>query len=400
MFKNILVPFVFALAVAHTACADPGDTCSGSGPIEISSSCSKYNCFDGAHINGYDISCVVGVSEAECAEKCCSQADCKGFDFSASDHGMGAGRCCTGYVSRVEGGFEHNGGTYRSCEKNSVTCAAQELFVVRPAPLELSPRHRPPPTPPASPARPHSPFSPLSCLHPGRRLSLGLHRTQVSSASMTYDEGVAHCAASGSTLAAIYDTSELATARAAISAAGVEKAITSASSDGSGWAWHGTERWEEGGFPLNTGQVTDQREGAAGHIYSLHRSESDFVWDADGRGERHPVLCRLPTWNQAHEQCNAAHATGIDATCCIGSDIAQQCECASSGRRRELSPFHEDTRGRELGHCCDYGAYCDCSTLAHAKPNPPSPVAETSLLANLCLLVSHSAGGTAQRLLS
>ena len=81
---------------------------------------------------------------------------------------------------------------------------------------------------------------------------------------MTYDEGVAHCAASGSTLAAIYDTSELAMARAAISAAGVEKAITSASSDGSGWAWHGTERWEEGGFPLNTGQVTDQRAGMAG----------------------------------------------------------------------------------------------------------------------------------------
>jgi|TARA_B100000768_G_scaffold17102_1_gene15627 hypothetical protein len=122
MFKNLLVPFVFALAVAHTACADPGDTCSGSGPIEISSSCSKYNCFDGAHINGYDITCVVGVSEAECAEKCCSQADCKGFDFSASDHGMGAGRCCTGYVSRVKGGFQQNGGTYRSCEKNGVTC--------------------------------------------------------------------------------------------------------------------------------------------------------------------------------------------------------------------------------------------------------------------------------------
>ena len=218
---------------------------------------------------------------------------------------------------------------------------------------------------------------------------------------MTYDEGVAHCAASGSTLAAIYDTSELAAARAAISAAGVEKAITSASSDGSGWAWHGKERWEEGGFPLNTGQVTDAREGEAGHTYSLHRSEDGFVWDADRRDERHPVLCRLPTWNQAHEQCNAAHATRIDdSTCCIGSDIAQQCECASSGRRRELSPFHEDTRGRELGHCCDYGAYCDCSTLAHAKPNPPSPVAETSLLANLCLLVSHSAGGTAQRLLS
>ena len=78
-------------------------------------------------------------------------------------------------------------------------------------------------------------------------------------------------------------------------------------------------------------------------------------------------------WNLAHEQCNMAHATGNDADCCTGSDIAQQCECArisDRGRRRELSPFHEDTRGRELGHCCDHEAYCNCSTLAHAKPNP------------------------------
>jgi len=93
------------------------------GPIQLSSSCGdrNFNCFDGAHINGYDIACETGVSEAECADRCCAQANCKGFDFSASDHGMGAGRCCTGYVSRVERGFEHNGGTYRSCEKNSVT---------------------------------------------------------------------------------------------------------------------------------------------------------------------------------------------------------------------------------------------------------------------------------------
>ena len=39
------------------------------GPIELSSSCSDYNCFDGAHISGYDITCEVGVSEVECAEK-------------------------------------------------------------------------------------------------------------------------------------------------------------------------------------------------------------------------------------------------------------------------------------------------------------------------------------------
>lgn len=123
-----LMPFVFALAVAHTASADQGDTCPGTGPIEISSSCSKYNCFDGAHIIGYDITCDMGLSEAECAEKCCWQTNCKGFDFTASadvgQHGGDRRQCCTSYVSRVEGSFQQIGGIYRSCEKNSVTCGA------------------------------------------------------------------------------------------------------------------------------------------------------------------------------------------------------------------------------------------------------------------------------------
>ena len=159
MVRAIATAVVLVLALAPGAHADPGDACSSHadcvvsrgyssstpfasseefcyktgttyygpgcssspGPIELSSSCSEYNCFDGAHINGYDISCDTGVSEADCAEKCCSQTNCTGFDYSEIDHGMGAGRCCTGYVSRVEGGFQHNGGTYRSCEKNSVT---------------------------------------------------------------------------------------------------------------------------------------------------------------------------------------------------------------------------------------------------------------------------------------
>ena len=120
MFKNLLVPFVFTLAVAHTAHAD---SCAGSGPIKLSSSCSEYNCFDDAHILGADISCTAGGSEAECASTCCSQANCKGFDYSASDQGLGAGWCCTSYVSRVEGGLQYNGGT-RSCEKNSITCGS------------------------------------------------------------------------------------------------------------------------------------------------------------------------------------------------------------------------------------------------------------------------------------
>ena len=156
---------------------------------------------------------------------------------------------------------------------------------------------------------------------------------------MTYDEGVAHCAASGSTLASIYDASELAEARAAISAAGVEKAITSASSDGSGWAWHGTERWggrwEEGGFPLNTGQVTDNREGAAGHIYSLHRNESNFVWDADGRGERHPVLCRGGCGTMEEEEEDVCSKANEGSSCgCANS--GKTCQCTSRGAARNL----------------------------------------------------------------
>ena len=109
---------------------------------------------------------------------------------------------------------------------------------------------------------------------------------------VTYFEAAANCTSIGATLAAIYNADELAQARAAISAAGVTKAITAAVSDGSGWAWHGTDRWVEGGFPLSTGQVTDQREGHGVWMYSLHRSEDDFVWDADGMMERHPALCR------------------------------------------------------------------------------------------------------------
>lgn len=121
---------VAILALTHTARAD---TCLQRylGSINVSSSCDEYNCFDGAHINGFDISCTSGVSEAECAEICCSETNCMGFDYGASDHGWPAsdmrGHCCTSYVSRFDGAFEHNGGTYRSCEKNSVTCSSPSL---------------------------------------------------------------------------------------------------------------------------------------------------------------------------------------------------------------------------------------------------------------------------------
>ena len=120
----MLRTLVAILALTHTAHAN---SCSGSGSISVSRSCDEYNCFDGAHINGFDISCDTGFTKEQCADKCCSQSNCKGFDYSATDHGWGAGRCCTSYVSRFDGAFEHNGGTYLSCEKNNVTCSSPPL---------------------------------------------------------------------------------------------------------------------------------------------------------------------------------------------------------------------------------------------------------------------------------
>ena len=115
------------VAVLALARAAEATSCSGSGSVSVSRSCDEYNCFDGAHINGFDISCDTGFTKAQCADKCCSQSNCKGFDYSAIDQGWGAGRCCTSYVSRFDGAFEHNGGTYLSCEKNNVTCSSPPL---------------------------------------------------------------------------------------------------------------------------------------------------------------------------------------------------------------------------------------------------------------------------------
>merc|ERR1719263_597724 len=87
--------------------------------------------------------------------------------------------------------------------------------------------------------------------------------------------------------------SELVQARAVISAAGEEKAITAAESDGSGWSWGpGTTKWELNGFPLNTNTVTDEPEGTGDGIYSIHGGSGDFIWEPDGMDEQHHVLCR------------------------------------------------------------------------------------------------------------
>ena len=111
---------------------------------------------------------------------------------------------------------------------------------------------------------------------------------------MTYDQGVAYCAARGASLAAIYNANELSYAQTLIRSAGIIKAITAARADGSGWTWHGTDRWMADGFPLNTGQVIDQASGTGIYIYSLthYTRPGALVWDADGHGESFPVLCR------------------------------------------------------------------------------------------------------------
>lgn len=108
------------------------------GPVTVSSACGNYNCFDNAHIDGDDITCLSGISEAACAALCCSQGDaCYGFDYSAQSQ-----RCCTSSVSRANGRFAANRDhDYRSCEKNTKSPAS-------------------PPSPPASPLPPHHPPSP------------------------------------------------------------------------------------------------------------------------------------------------------------------------------------------------------------------------------------------------
>ena len=111
---------------------------------------------------------------------------------------------------------------------------------------------------------------------------------------MNYEDGKAYCTSIGATIAAIYTTAELTTARDVIAAAGIEKAITAAECTSTGWTWHGTDSWESNEFPLNTGDVTDAPDCSDGnHVYSLHASGDSFVWDADGKTEMHPALCRV-----------------------------------------------------------------------------------------------------------
>ena len=51
------------------------------GPIAVDGSCDVFNCHDDDCINGHDIS-NTGGTEADCAEQCCSEEGCKGFDYA------------------------------------------------------------------------------------------------------------------------------------------------------------------------------------------------------------------------------------------------------------------------------------------------------------------------------
>ena len=124
LLRNFLLVKVFVLCFCNNWIVHPKPAAAETnyGPLKVSSTCAEYNCFEGSHIADNDISCVTDVSEAECANLCCSQDKCQGFDYSKiSDGWFGAGRCCTSSISRSNGPFEYNGGTYKSCEKNLVT---------------------------------------------------------------------------------------------------------------------------------------------------------------------------------------------------------------------------------------------------------------------------------------
>ena len=120
---------------------------------------------------------------------------------------------------------------------------------------------------------------------------------EISDERMTQAAGKTYCAERGMSLAVIYDLSELVQARAVISAAGEEKAITAAESDGSGWSWGpGTTKWESDGFPLNTNTVIGTPGGTDDGVYLLHGGSGDIdddsVWEAEHKDDEHHVLCR------------------------------------------------------------------------------------------------------------
>ena len=105
MFKNLLVPFVFGLAVAHTVRADPGDTCSSHADCTVSSAYASKNpfasseefCYHAGTYNGVTygtcsdcITCSAGASpygnsiDGSCPSKCAYATSCLGISVDSS----------------------------------------------------------------------------------------------------------------------------------------------------------------------------------------------------------------------------------------------------------------------------------------------------------------------------
>ncbi len=105
MFKNLLVPFVFGLAVAHTVRADPGDTCSSHADCTVSSAYASTNpfasseefCYHAGTYNGVTygtcsdcITCSAGASpygnsiDGSCPSKCAYATSCLGMSVDSS----------------------------------------------------------------------------------------------------------------------------------------------------------------------------------------------------------------------------------------------------------------------------------------------------------------------------
>ena len=68
MFKNLLVPFVFGLAVAHTARADAGDTCSTHTDCVVSSGYASANPWASSEEFCYNTGTYNGVTVGACSD--------------------------------------------------------------------------------------------------------------------------------------------------------------------------------------------------------------------------------------------------------------------------------------------------------------------------------------------
>ena len=68
MFKNLLVPFVFGLAVAHTARADAGDTCSTHTDCVVSSGYASANPWASSEEFCYNTGTYNGVTVSVCSD--------------------------------------------------------------------------------------------------------------------------------------------------------------------------------------------------------------------------------------------------------------------------------------------------------------------------------------------